>query len=125
MGNQVSTNSFDTAHLRIYNNILHIKSPGTRVQMIQTLLAGPEYVASMKRAGVYANLLAYVSSVQRGERPALLPGERTGVVVQEQSAQNTSSRDTVSNQVVMRGGGATIVDPYKRVAKPGAHEKAM
>lgn len=125
MGNQVSSTSFDPAHIRIYNNILHIQSPGTRVQMIQTLLAGPEYVASMKRAGVYTYLLAYISSVHRGERPALLPGERTGVAVQEQAAQNTSSRDTVSNQVVMRGGGASIVDPYKRVAKTGANDKAM
>jgi curved DNA-binding protein CbpA len=125
MGNHVSTNSFDPAHVRIYSNILHIQSPGTRVQMIQTLLAGPEYVASMKRAGVYAHLLGYVSSVQRGERPALLPGERTGIAVQEHVAQNTSSRDTATNQVVLRGGGASIVDPYKRVAKSGANEKAM
>jgi curved DNA-binding protein CbpA len=125
MGNQVSSNSFDPAHIRIYNNILHIQSPGTRVQMIQTLLAGPEYVASMKRSGVYAHLLGYVSSIQRGERPALLPGERTGVVVQEQPSQNTSSRDTTTNQVVLRGGGASITDPYKRVAKTGANDKAM
>lgn len=125
MGNQVSSNSFDPAHIRIYNNILHIQSPGTRVQMIQTLLAGPEYVASMKRSGVYAHLLGYVSSIQRGERPALLPGERTGIVVPEQSTQNTSSRDTATNQVVLRGGGASITDPYKRVAKTGANDKAM
>jgi curved DNA-binding protein CbpA len=125
MGNQVSSNSFDPAHIRIYNNILHIQSPGTRVQMIQTLLAGPEYVASMKRSGVSAHLLGYVSSIQRGERPALLPGERTGVVVQEQPSQNTSSRDTTTNQVVLRGGGASITDPYKRVAKTGANDKAM
>jgi curved DNA-binding protein CbpA len=125
MGNQVSANSFDPAHVRIYNNILHIQSPGTRIQMIQTLLAGPEYVSSMKRSGVYAHLLAYVSSVQRGERPALLPGERTGAIVQDQPVQNTSSRDTNTNQVVLRGGGAAINDPYKRVAKTGANEKAM
>ena len=125
MGNQVSSNSFDPAHIRIYTNILNIQSPGTRIQMIQTLLAGPEYVASMKRAGVYAHLLGYVSSIQRGERPALLPGERTGIVVQDQASQNTSARDTTTNQVVLRGGGASIIDPHKRVAKTGANDKAM
>lgn len=127
MGNQLSAESFDPAHVRIYNNILHIQSPGTRVQMIQTLLAGPEYIASMKRAGVYSYLLAYVSSVQRGEKPALLPGERTGIAIPVPNAQNTSSRDTVKNQIVPRGGGLTLQesDPYKRVAKNGANVKAM
>lgn len=128
MGNQVSTQSFDPAHIRIYNNILHIQSPGTRVQMIQTLLAGPEYVASMKRGGVYSHLLGYVSAIQRGEKPALLPGERTGVTVPEQRAVNTSQRDAAGNTLVLRGGGGTLAtgqDPYKRVAKNGANEKAM
>lgn len=43
--------------------------------MIRTLLVGQEYVATAKAAGVYAHLLAYVSRVQSGERPAALPGE--------------------------------------------------
>ena len=131
MGNQVSIQSIDPVHLRIYKNILNLQSPGTRVQMIQTLMAGPEYVASMKRTGVYPALLGYISAVQRGERPPLLPGERTGIVVAEANPTNTSQRDTVSNQVMMRGGGSTLVkrdaqiDPYKMVAKTGANEKAM
>jgi curved DNA-binding protein CbpA len=131
MGNQVSIESFDPAHVRIYKNILSIQSPGTRVQMIQTLMAGPEYVAAMKRAGVYASLLAYISSLQRGERPAALPGERTGIVVPEAHPNNTSNRDASTAQAAMRGGGSTlttrnmVVDPYKQVAKAGANTKAM
>jgi curved DNA-binding protein CbpA len=100
--------------------------------MIQTLMAGPEYVASMKRAGVYPALLGYISAVQRGERPPLLPGERTGIIVPETNPANTSQRDTTTNQVMMRGGGSTLVkrdavptDPYKMVAKTGSNEKAM
>lgn len=131
MGNQISLQSFDPAHVRIYKNILSIQSPGTRVQMIQTLLAGPEYVNSMKRAGVYSNLLAYVSAYQRGERPPALPGERTGIAVPESHPSNTSNRDTSTNTVQMRGGGGTLTvregqsDPYKHVAKTGANVKAM
>lgn len=131
MGNQVSIQSIDPVHLRIYKNILNLQSPGTRIQMIQTLLAGPEYVASMKRAGVYPALLNYISAIQRGERPPLLPGERSGITIPEANPTNTSQRDTATNKVMMRGGGSTIVkregqyDPYKMVAKTGANEKAI
>lgn len=94
--------------------------------MIQTLLAGPEYVASTKRAGLYALLLAYISSVQRNERPALLPGERSGVQIPDTTPTNTSTRQ--SNEVVLRGGGATLganANPFKQVTKNGANVKAM
>ena len=94
--------------------------------MIQTLLAGPEYVASTKRAGLYALLLAYISSVQRNERPALLPGERSGIQIPDTTPTNTSTRQ--SNEVVLRGGGATLganANPFKQVTKNGANVKAM
>ena len=124
MGNGHSLESYDPAHIRIYRNILSIHSQTVRVQMIQTALAGPEYVNTAKRLGVYANLLAFISSVQRGERPALLPGERTGIPAPMPQAQNTSERNTASSQLALRGGGATI-DPHKQVAKTGANTKAM
>lgn len=75
MGNGVSTSMFDPAHIRIYQNILKIASPATRVQMIETALAGQEYVATAKHAGVYAHLLAYVTYYRRGVQPPALPGE--------------------------------------------------
>ena len=124
MGNGHSLESYDPAHIRIYRNILSIHSQTVRVQMIQTALAGPEYVNTAKLLGVYANLLAFISSVQRGERPALLPGERTGIPAPMPQAQNTSERNTASSQLALRGGGATI-DPHKQVAKTGANTKAM
>lgn len=124
MGNGQSLESCDPAHIRIYRNILSIHSQTVRVQMIQTALAGPEYVNTAKRLGVYANLLAFISSVQRGERPALLPGERTGIPAPIPQAQNTSERNTGASQLALRGGGATI-DHSKQVAKTGANTKAM
>jgi len=124
MGNGQSLESYDPAHIRIYRNILSIQSQTVRIQMIQTALAGPEYVNTAKRLGVYANLLAFISSVQRGERPALLPGERTGIPAPIPQAQNTSDRNTGTSQLALRGGGATI-DHSKKVAKTGANTKAM
>ncbi len=79
MGNGVSLAMFNPAHVRIYQNILKIASPATRVQMIETALAGQEYVAAAKHAGVYAHLLSYVTYYRRGVQPPALPGE-TGFV---------------------------------------------
>ena len=76
MGNNLSLAAhIPDAHVRIYRNILQIQSPHTRLQMLETLLSGQEYVASVKQAGLYGPVLSYISSIRRGE-PALLPGER-------------------------------------------------
>ena len=126
MGQQISLEQFDPAHLRIYKNLLSIQSPGTRVQMIQTLLAGPEYVATFKRAGVYAEILAYVSAVQRGEKPRLLPAERTGITMpslQGQQQQQQGQQMQQMQQMQVRQN--TVIDPYKQVTKAKANEKAM
>ena len=78
MGNNLSLAAhIPDAHVRIYRNILQIQAPHTRLQMLETLLAGQEYVASVKQAGLYGPVLSYISSIRRGE-PALLPGERAG-----------------------------------------------
>jgi len=77
MGNGVSTAAFDPAHVRIYTNILQLKNPALRIQMIQTCLAGSEYIQTAKRAGVYSYLLNYISSIQSGSTPPMLPGEQS------------------------------------------------
>jgi len=84
MGQGVSLNAFDPAHVRIYWNVLQLKSPDLRVQMIQTCLAGAEYMQSAKRAGIYSYLLNYVGTVQSGSTPPALPGE--GQQQQQQQA---------------------------------------
>jgi len=65
-------------HRRIYQNILNIQSPGTRAQMIQTLLSSPEHTESARAAGVYGHLLHYVQSVKEGRAPPALPGQGQG-----------------------------------------------
>jgi curved DNA-binding protein CbpA len=72
-------------HLALYSKILKIKSPNVRVQMLQQILSGPEYVTAARQAGVYAALLEYIRRVSAGE-PAMLPGERPQQTAQEQRA---------------------------------------
>ncbi len=67
MGN---TQSYDPSHIRIYNNLLAMNSAATRVQMLETLLVAPEYVASARRSGLYAGLLGYIRAVRAGEAAA-------------------------------------------------------
>lgn len=143
MGASIST-QFDQAHLRIYENILRIQNPTTRVQMIQTLLQGPEYVASFKKAGIYGYMLAYVSAVQRGEKPPLLPGEGSGykatsiatVPPPPTNTHSSQSLNTYQNRVssgpfqpqqqsslVVKNTVST--DPYKQVTKAKSKEKAI
>jgi curved DNA-binding protein CbpA len=78
MGNNAS--SINQSHLRIYSNIIQIKNPQKRVQMISTCLAGTEYIESAKRAGIYSYLLNYISSVKSGQNPSLLPGEQHDIL---------------------------------------------
>ena len=85
MGAEVSIAAFNPSHVRIYRNILGIRNPHTRVQMIQTCLASPEYVMAAKQAGVYSYLLSYISAVTNGYQPRQLPGEATGTPVTAQS----------------------------------------
>ena len=73
MGNSIS--GIPDPHIRIYKNVLQIQSPATRVQMLETLLAGQEYVRSIKQAGVYGPILSYIASIRRGD-PSFLPGEQ-------------------------------------------------
>ena len=91
-------------HIRIYKNILQIQSPTTRVQMLETLFAGQEYVATAKQTGLYGPILAYMASIRRGDSSSLLPGEKAGSpqqpLRQQRPAENrlaTGQGDTSSH----------------------------
>jgi len=62
----------------IYKNVLAIKAPATRMQMIQTLLSSPEHSEAARSAGVYGHLLHYVQTVKEGRPAPSLPGEGSG-----------------------------------------------
>ena len=111
MGNNLSlaAGQIPEVHIRIYKKILQIQSPATRIQMLETLLAGQEYVATAKQTGLYGPILSYIVSARRGD-PAVLPGETSG--------QNQL-------QVPRQGQRATENTLVNRAGDPGAHSKAI
>jgi len=120
MGNNLSLAAqLPEAHVRIYKNILQIQSVQTRIQMLETILSGPEYVASVKQAGLYGPVLAYIASVRRGD-PAVLPGERAHPV--QQQIQQHSNGGQGRPQNVFVGGGQQVIH---RSGDPGEHTKAI
>jgi curved DNA-binding protein CbpA len=132
MGNGSSTiGLYDPNHVSIYKKLLLIQSPATKVQMIQTLLAGPDYVAAAKAAGVYAHLLAYVARVNAGAAPPPLPGEiaaRATAGATAGAATGASAGTTQSQMVVHGTNGGTALEPPRPaeyVAKGRRSEKAM
>ena len=70
-----ATSRVSDAHLRIYQNLLSIQSPGTRMQMIDTLLSSPEHSNAFKAAGIYGHILHYAQQVKAGYAAPKLPGE--------------------------------------------------
>jgi hypothetical protein len=79
--------SIDPVHLRMYNNMIQIRDPMKRIQIINTCMASMEYVQSAKRSGIYSYLLNYISTVQNGGNPPPLPGENA-VTQNAQNGQN-------------------------------------
>ncbi len=118
MGNVNSLQAFPPAHIRIYKNLLSIQAPRTRAEMIQTLLQAPEYVHSFRQAGIYADLLQYVSRVSRGEQPNALPGEL------ENPARQAPQPRAPQNQTLVVHSGQQL-NPYERVMKGKSNEKAL
>ena len=103
MGNVVSQNTLqgiDPSHVRIYSNLIQIRDAAKRLQMIQTLMAAPEYIHSAKRAGIYSYLLGYIASVQSGKPPPPLPGEVQALPAQKVPQLTYSGNSNASNQIV-------------------------
>jgi hypothetical protein len=59
--------TMDPRHVRIWQNLSGLESTTARIQMIETLLEGQEYIVSAKRAGLYGPLLGWVAAQRRGE----------------------------------------------------------
>jgi curved DNA-binding protein CbpA len=108
MGN---TNSFPAAHVRIYRNLLGIQNVQTRAEMITTLLQGPEYVQTLRQAGIYPQMLNYIAKVNKGIHPGPLPGE------QQQQQQVTTLAQRVES--------TALTNPYQKLTKHNSNEKAL
>ena len=62
-----------SSHVRIYNDLIRINDPATRVRTLETVLLDPNCVASARQAGIYGALLNYIRGVRAGER-VVFPG---------------------------------------------------
>jgi curved DNA-binding protein CbpA len=121
MGNATS---IPPAHSRIYENIIQIRDPGKRAEMIQIVLAGAEYIQSAKRAGIYPFLLAYVSKVQKGQMPDPLPGERP-VGGSPSLSSGNGSRQIVSHQEKPRGAQQELTVPHGKERAIGYFQSSL
>lgn len=64
MGAALST--IEPRYANIWHKLSSIESTASRLQMVDTLLAGPEYVAIAKHTGIYSDLLQWVAAQRRG-----------------------------------------------------------
>lgn len=124
MGNNISiATGIPDAHIRIYKNLLQIQAPATRLQMLETLLAGQEYVRSIKQAGIYGPILSYIASIRRGDT-SFLPGEQTSGHQQQVQRYTEPTR-----QLGQPGHAGQTRQQEGRIitssGDPGAHTKAI
>ena len=125
MGNNLSLAAqVPEAHVRIYRNILQIQSPQTRLQMLETVLSGPEYVASVKQAGLYGPVLSYISAIRRGD-PAILPGEQSRATQQQVQHYSDGGQGRPQNVFTQPARVAQQNQVIHHSGDPGAHTKAI
>ena len=121
---QGQSQGFDPAHVRIYTNLLKIREAKTRYQMMTTVLQSPEYVATARRAGIYAHMLAYINAVERGLDLPPLPGEYAPHQAQSGgTVPHLRAAVAQQQQVTVRQGQQR--NPVQVLAKKKASEKAM
>jgi curved DNA-binding protein CbpA len=106
MGNNQS--AIDPVHVRMYSNMIQIRDPLKRIQIINTCMASMEYINSAKRAGVYSYLLNYISAVNSGGNPPVLPGEQH---VQQQVQQQPQALPRTLQPNFNNGGGPGATHP--------------
>lgn len=124
MGN---SSSFPAAHQRIYQNLIQIRDPVKRLEIIRTLFASQEYVMSARKAGIYSHLLSYVAKVQSGETPGQLPGEGQPVMQQQQQQPQNSyiPQQQKQNVYSLSLSQKQPKTAYQQLVKPKGKEKAI
>jgi len=53
-------------HIRIWDELSKIENDSKKLKMLETLLAGQEYVISFKKTNLYSDLLTWLTAVRRG-----------------------------------------------------------
>jgi hypothetical protein len=125
----------DARHIGIYQKLLAIQNPATRLQMIDTLMGDPGIIQSAKIAGIYGNILQVSAAIRHGGPIPLLPGEsqpqqskhpQQGQLAYHPGAfqaRQPSVSNKPSNQLVTTT--APQQSYYQQVSKPKRSEKAL
>lgn len=98
--------SIDPSHVRIYNHLVAMNNPATRLQTLETLMVGPEYVGSARRAGIYAGLLGYMARLRSGDTGAPFPGQMVSIGSTGAERNSIMSPAVAAAQVIQARGGA-------------------
>jgi hypothetical protein len=80
--------NFPSSHVRIWNELGKIANDNTRIKMLETVLNGPEYVDSLKKAKLYGETMTWMASVKRGQWiqfPEYIPPAPTSNVLTKQA----------------------------------------
>ena len=112
--------SVDPSHIRIYKELLSIKNPPTRVQMIQTILSGPEYIKSAKLMGIYSHLLNYSARVTNNDTAPVLPYEED---VTPRTLVPIAAPSYIQQTQLVSGKRPT--NHIERISKVNSEEKAI
>jgi len=120
MGNTQSYN-IDPSHIRIYENLKTIQNPEVKVKMIQTIIAGPEYVQSAKRAGIYPELLAYIAHYQNYSSSS--PNSNNNSNKSSNNSNNKSSNNSNNQLLTIKSIPKRNNDD--RLGKANSDEKAI
>jgi len=91
MGN-INGTAIPPSHVKIYNDLNAIQNPAIKVKMIQTLLAGQEYIQSAKQMGIYADLLAYVAKYSNYTTEKVVNQQQNHIVTTKQKSHTGSYR---------------------------------
>lgn len=96
-------------HQRIWNELSAIESDTTRLKMVETLLLAPEYIQSLKRIGLYGDIIAWVSAIKR-DQWAGWPNYLPPAAAPQRPKVAPSSRETVSNAITKMAPGRKAMD---------------
>lgn len=118
MGNRSSSQAVPQQYQRVYTNLIQIQNPRRRMEMIQTILAAPDYVQWAKLSGVYSYLIQYVAQVQNNRTPTPLPGETQQHQVSQQIP--TSYAITNVNQQTYNNSGS-----YEQLSETAQNDRAL
>ncbi len=116
MGNR-SSQPVPSQYQRVYASLIQIQSPARRVEMIQTILAAPDYVHYAKLTGVYSHLIQYVGQVQNGRHPSPLPGENQPI--QHSSHQQSQQSYALTNHT------APKQSSYEQLSETAQNDRAL